>query len=67
MASLWKIDAAEAIPQAQDFLQSWLSGLKPEIALKETQLNSIKKLNENSYYNFPHPYFWGSFNLLSRN
>lgn len=66
LASLWKIDAGQAIPQAQDFIQFWLDGSEPAIALRKAQLKSIKNL-KNEVYNSPHPYFWGSFSLQSSN
>jgi CHAT domain-containing protein len=63
LASLWKIDASQAIPQVQDFFEAWARVLNPALALMEMQLKAIQKLNDHGYFKKPHPYFWGSYTL----
>lgn len=63
LASLWKIDASQAIPQAKDYLKIYLQDPNPAGALRKTQNKSIKYLSNHSYYRKPHPYFWGSYTL----
>ncbi len=63
VASLWRIDAAQSLPQAQSFLQSWVRLGYPAWAMREMQLQSIRRLRQHSYFRKPHPYFWGSYIL----
>jgi len=61
VASLWKIDAAQAIPQIETFLETWLRVLDPGQALNEVQREAITFYRQNSYYRQPHPYLWASY------
>jgi len=65
LASLWKIDAAQAIPQTKDYLHLYLQNFNPALALRKTQIKAINDLNNHSYYRKPHPYFWGAYTLYS--
>lgn len=67
LASLWKIDAGHALPQAVDFLKRWLVEPRTAVVLRKMQSKNIAELRQDSYYRFPHPYFWANFGLISRN
>ncbi len=66
LASLWKIDAAQAIPQTRDYLHLYLESFNPSLALRKTQIKAINYLNNHTYYRNPHPYFWGANILYSK-
>jgi CHAT domain-containing protein/tetratricopeptide (TPR) repeat protein len=61
LASLWKIDAAQAVPQVEWFLENWSHVSDPVIAFNQVQRRSIQALNQDRYYRKPHPYLWGSY------
>ena len=61
LASLWKIDAAQAVPQVQWFLNTWSETLDPAAAFSALQRHSIQALRQDNYYRRPHPYLWGSY------
>jgi len=61
LASLWKIDAAQAVPQVQWFLNTWSQTLDPAAAFNALQRHSIQALRQDNYYRRPHPYLWGSY------
>jgi CHAT domain-containing protein len=63
LASLWKIDAAQAVPQIRWFLDSWSQVSDPIGAFNEVQRHSIQALSQDSYYRKPHPYLWGSYSF----
>lgn len=65
LGNLWEVDASHAIAQAQDFLVSWVSAWNPSAALQACQRKAIAELEANSYFRAPHPYFWGSYVLLT--
>ncbi|MGH7491368.1 MAG: CHAT domain-containing protein [bacterium] len=65
LGNLWEVDASHAIAQAQDFLTLWAASRHPVQALQKSQLKAILALAGNSYYQQPHPYFWGSSILSS--
>lgn len=64
-ASLWRIPAEEAIPQAQDLLAQWAQGSSCAWTLREIQLKYISKYSNGSIYLQPHPYLWGSYVLVT--
>jgi CHAT domain-containing protein len=65
LGNLWEVDAAHAISQAQAFLTAWVTTWNPSRALQESQRQAIETLQENRYYQQPHPYFWGNAVLLT--
>ena len=65
LASLWKIDARVAIPQIRSFIDYLLTDSDPIMALKKIQNNAIETFSKDEYYKFPHPYFWGSYILVT--
>ena len=67
LASLWKIDAAQAVPQIKSFLESWSRVSDPVVAFNEVQRHSIQALSQDSYYRKPHPYLWGSYSFAMSN
>jgi CHAT domain-containing protein len=67
LASLWKIDAAQAVPQIKWFLDSWSRVSDPVVAFNEVQRRSIQALSEDRYYRGPHPYLWGSYSFAMSN
>jgi CHAT domain-containing protein len=66
LASIWKIDAAQAIDQIQDFLYIIKYHDHLYYALRDVQLEAINDLKRSNYYHSPHPYLWGSFVLYSQ-
>ncbi len=60
IGNLWQVDAAQAIPQARALLDRLASGERLIDGLRTVQLEAIEELQENPYFGFPHPYFWGS-------
>jgi len=67
LGNLWEVDASYAIPQAQRFLERWISDSIPTAALRDCQLATIQSLENDQYYRQPHPYFWGSYVLMTAN
>ncbi len=65
LASLWKINASEAIPHTQDFLNIYTHSFDAAQALRTIQLETLQSYYKDSYYQKPHPYFWGSYVLYS--
>jgi CHAT domain-containing protein len=65
LASLWKIDAAQAVPQIKWFLENWSRVSDPVVAFNEVQRQSIQALNQDKYYRRPHPYLWGSYSYAT--
>ena len=63
LASLWKIDSNQSIPQMINFLESWIQKKHTAFSLQEMQIKMIRDLKESDYYKKPHPYIWGSFTL----
>ena len=65
LASHWKIDTAHAIPQVKSFLTLIKQRQTGAYALQDLQRKTINMLENDDYYQVPHPYFWGSFVLSS--
>ena len=66
LASLWRIDAAQSIQQATDFL-TYLKRTNSFIkSLRKTQLDAINRLRSDKYFRHAHPYFWGSYILSQK-
>jgi CHAT domain-containing protein len=65
LASLWKIDVAQTVPDIQYFLELLISTGSPADALHKSQINSMETLSNSRYFNYQHPYLWGGFTLLS--
>lgn len=63
LAMLWKVDAAQVAYQMSEFLEHWrLHGNAME-ALQSMQQTAITELEKDSYLKFPHPRYWGAYNL----
>jgi len=60
IGSMWKIDAAVVNNQIRSLLQSYSKNKNLAIALQTMQMNAINELEQDSYYQRPHPYFWAS-------
>ena len=59
LMSLWKVDDAATQQLMTNFYRSWSSGdEEPSAAFRSAQLELIK--------NYPHPYFWGAFVMVSK-
>jgi len=67
LANLWEVDAGQAIPQAERFLETWAETRDIARALQISQLATIDALRHKRLYQAPHPYFWGSTVLLTTN
>lgn len=66
LASLWEIDAPDAVPSAAHYLRLWTGGTNPVVALQRMQLDAIAKLKTDPYFGgLPHPYAWGGYRILT--
>lgn len=66
LASLWRIDAAQSIQQASDFLTEYRISYDAIRSLRYAQIRAIDRLKSNSYFGHPYPYFWGSYMLQQK-
>ena len=66
-ANLWEVDAGQAIPLAERFIESWLETRDIPKALQISKLATIDVLRHKRLYQQPHPYFWGGTVLLTTN
>jgi CHAT domain-containing protein len=64
LACMWEVDARLIIDQIKYLFNSWKPSQNPALVLQEIEINTIKKLQDDTYYKRPHPYIWGSFSLL---
>ena len=65
IATTWKIDSEEVIPQLKTLLNMQLNLNELALIIKDIQTKSIQNLSEDSYYKKPHPFFWGNFSLYN--
>ena len=56
IVSLWQVDDAATSELMTAFYRHWLQGLSPHEALKQAQAELRER--------YPHPYFWGAFQVL---
>jgi CHAT domain-containing protein len=67
LATLWRIDSAQAAAQIRSFLEAWQHFSDPIEAYNALQRKSIQELAQSSYYRNPLPYLWGGYNLAMTN
>lgn len=63
LATFWKVDAAHVTSQMPDFFEEWDRSGDAALALQKMQQLAITKLKNNPYLNYPHPRYWGAYNL----
>jgi CHAT domain-containing protein len=63
LATLWEVDAAKVVPQCSAFLQAWRLHGDAMLALQTMQKTAIADLKANPYLKYPHPWYWGAYNL----
>lgn len=63
LATFWKVDAGKVAPQMSDFLQEWDRSGDAVLALQKMQKAAIVKLQNDPYIKYPHPRYWGAYNL----
>lgn len=63
LATFWKVDAGKVAPQMSDFLQEWDRSGDAVLALQKMQQTAIVKLQNDPYIKYPHPRYWGAYNL----
>ncbi|MCI0691579.1 CHAT domain-containing protein [candidate division KSB1 bacterium] len=63
LATLWKVDAAQVAFQMAEFLENWHHHGDTMLALQTMQQASITKLKKDPYLKYPHPRYWGAYNL----
>jgi CHAT domain-containing protein len=63
LATFWRVDAAHVALQMSDFLANWDHYGDAMLALQMMQQQSIDKLKRDAYLKYPHPRFWGAYNL----
>jgi CHAT domain-containing protein len=63
LATLWKVDAAQVTFQMSEFLKHWNVHGDAMQALQTMQQAAIAKLEKDFYLKYPHPRYWGAYNL----
>ena len=63
MATLWQVDAADVAPQMSNFLEAWQRTGDAASALQQMQQAAIARLKIDPYFKYPHPRYWGAYNL----
>jgi CHAT domain-containing protein len=64
LATFWKVDAGQVAPQMGDFVDAWDSSGEAILALQKMQQAAIQRLTADSYLIYPHPRYWGAYNLI---
>jgi CHAT domain-containing protein len=67
ISTYWNIEAVQSIRYVTKLMISSTGWSNPAKNLRQAQLLQIINLRKDSYFKFPHPYFWGAFNLSSIN
>jgi CHAT domain-containing protein len=65
IGTLWKIELAQTLAQLRDFIDAVANEDDFAFAIRHFQLQTIKRLYNDNYIKFPHPYFWGGYTLFS--
>lgn len=63
LATLWKVDAAQVTFQMSEFLKQWNLHGDAMQALQTMQQTAIAGLEKDFYLKYPHPRYWGAYNL----
>lgn len=63
LATFWKVDAGPVALQMSEFLQEWDRSGDAVLALQKMQQTAIVRLKNDPYINYPHPRYWGAYNL----
>lgn len=63
LATFWKVDAEQVAQQMPVFLQEWDRSGDAILALQKMQQTAIVHLRNDPYINYPHPRYWGAYNL----
>ncbi len=64
LATFWKVDAGQVTLQMKDFLEVWNHSGDAALALQKMQQTAIARLKRDPYLNYPHPLYWGAYNLI---
>lgn len=63
LSTFWTVDAGQVTPQMESFLEIWNRTGDAVLALQKTQQTAITQLRKDPYIKYPHPRYWGAYNL----